>query len=591
MEETQLTYALGKDGKPGDLLRKTVIYYVVAEDGTYTNLDPKRPPVSTRIRELKKGEKTSADYPKRLFSKNEQTILDKSPSVRLSMLGAASESQLSGGIKMDANRRLYLPWIKKTAASYDIPYEVLEAIIWTESRFKNDAASPMSAVGLMQIIPGTARDGGLRVEKHVDEKTGEVTWIDDRTDYRKNIFAGAAYLKSQRLRHEFLADMLRAYNAGPGRLSEFNDPARADEEFIPEENVKYSQYVLGYLQMRYGEKVFPELPEITLPPPGMRLKPPKGQRIFFTEPDLDRFNTKALSPSIDPDYRAVVEVDPPTAPDKAPPSEKDVNAVLAEAGRKENQQAAPSTPKFDPSTRKGARRFLSPDLLLPDEVPPLGPFLREKSVDAAFEDVRTRAWQSREDITRSTLNTELIARYGTAQPEIMGTLYLNELQHKLYPTLHMVDQQGLTQLLGDDNAWAITGPSGVYLRDDAPDKAATLAHELQHWKEMTSYPFNVGEEDESERTGRHFREAGASGQTFAKERLDMIVEQRAIELGLTPSEEVLSKYPSLRKLVPNSTNPLAPIEPGGTSRFLDEGIEPLHDEQTAAPVEELNGGE
>jgi soluble lytic murein transglycosylase-like protein len=80
------------------------------------------------------------------------------------------------------------------------------AVGWRESRFQQDAISPKGAVGVMQLMPATARSLGV-----------------DPHDLAANIEGGAAYL-AQLLR-QFGGDVplsLAAYNAGPGAVARFH---------------------------------------------------------------------------------------------------------------------------------------------------------------------------------------------------------------------------------------------------------------------------------------------------------------------------------------------------------------------------------
>ena len=88
------------------------------------------------------------------------------------------------------------------ASRYAIRADLLTAVAWRESHFQTDAISPKGAVGIMQLMDGTARGLGV-----------------DRYDLSQNIFGGAAYLKQMMNRFggiEALA--LAAYNAGPGSV-------------------------------------------------------------------------------------------------------------------------------------------------------------------------------------------------------------------------------------------------------------------------------------------------------------------------------------------------------------------------------------
>ncbi len=102
--------------------------------------------------------------------------------------------------------------LREAANQHGIDYELLQALIATESGFDADAVSPKGAVGLMQIIPSTAEQYGVRADKDrpVEKKL---------TDPRTNIRTGARYLRD--LLNMFPGQMelaLAAYNAGPGAV-------------------------------------------------------------------------------------------------------------------------------------------------------------------------------------------------------------------------------------------------------------------------------------------------------------------------------------------------------------------------------------
>ena len=102
--------------------------------------------------------------------------------------------------------------LREAARSQNVEYELLQALIVTESGFNPSAVSPKGAVGLMQLMPATAQRYGVAG----DAKTS----LDKKlTDPRINIGAGVRYLRS-------LIDMfpgqldlaLAAYNAGEGAV-------------------------------------------------------------------------------------------------------------------------------------------------------------------------------------------------------------------------------------------------------------------------------------------------------------------------------------------------------------------------------------
>lgn len=92
--------------------------------------------------------------------------------------------------------------VAQLAAKYDISPQLLEALVWQESRWRTNAVSSAGARGLTQLMPGTARQ--LGVNPH---------------DPDANLEGGARYLRQQL--DAFGGDLekaLAAYNAGPARV-------------------------------------------------------------------------------------------------------------------------------------------------------------------------------------------------------------------------------------------------------------------------------------------------------------------------------------------------------------------------------------
>lgn len=97
----------------------------------------------------------------------------------------------------------YQAAIATAAATHGLDEKLLHALVLTESAYRPDAVSPAGAGGLTQLMPGTARDLGVR----------------DRFDPLENLLGGADYLARQILRFQDLRLALAAYNAGPGRVA------------------------------------------------------------------------------------------------------------------------------------------------------------------------------------------------------------------------------------------------------------------------------------------------------------------------------------------------------------------------------------
>jgi hypothetical protein len=102
--------------------------------------------------------------------------------------------------------------IREAATQHGLEFELLQAVIATESGFDPGAVSPKGAIGLMQVIPATAERFGVRplANQSVSERL---------TDPRTNIQAGSRYLAW--LITYFNGDLrlaLAAYNAGEGAV-------------------------------------------------------------------------------------------------------------------------------------------------------------------------------------------------------------------------------------------------------------------------------------------------------------------------------------------------------------------------------------
>lgn len=115
--------------------------------------------------------------------------------------------------------------VARLAQKYDISPQLLDAMVWQESRWNTSARSPAGARGLAQLMPGTARMMGV-----------------DPDDPQANLEGGARYLRMQL--DTFDGDLekaLAAYNAGPARV------IKADGIPAIRETRNYVTSVLGRL--------------------------------------------------------------------------------------------------------------------------------------------------------------------------------------------------------------------------------------------------------------------------------------------------------------------------------------------------------
>ena len=106
--------------------------------------------------------------------------------------------------------------VQQSAEKNHVDPALVRAVISTESNWNSSAVSPKGALGLMQLIPGTA------------ERLG----VGNAFDPAQNVDAGTRYLSMLLQRyHGDLSSALAAYNAGPAAVDRFggvpNFPKRA----------------------------------------------------------------------------------------------------------------------------------------------------------------------------------------------------------------------------------------------------------------------------------------------------------------------------------------------------------------------------
>ena len=107
---------------------------------------------------------------------------------------------------------IYYDSIKQHSKNYQIPAELIYAIIRQESGFRDDVVSPAGARGLMQVMPSTA----TVVAKH--ERIA-YSHKDQLFSSQKNINIGVAYLKQLNRRYNYHPILIAAaYNAGPSQV-------------------------------------------------------------------------------------------------------------------------------------------------------------------------------------------------------------------------------------------------------------------------------------------------------------------------------------------------------------------------------------
>jgi soluble lytic murein transglycosylase-like protein len=109
---------------------------------------------------------------------------------------------------MNANKSRFKDLIEQTAAKHQVDVRLVHAVIQTESAYDSDAISPAGAVGLMQLMPETAKRFG----------------VENRQAPEQNVEGGIRYLRH--LMNLFPNDLdlaVAAYNAGENAVMRHNN--------------------------------------------------------------------------------------------------------------------------------------------------------------------------------------------------------------------------------------------------------------------------------------------------------------------------------------------------------------------------------
>jgi soluble lytic murein transglycosylase-like protein len=119
--------------------------------------------------------------------------------------------------------------IDQAATVHGLRPEFVRSVAAVESAYRVDAVSPKGAIGLMQLMPGTAKDLGANPH-----------------DPAENAEAGARYLKQLLLKYADSPDPVRlalaAYNAGPGAVDKYGrriPPYRETQAYVEKVLRKY----------------------------------------------------------------------------------------------------------------------------------------------------------------------------------------------------------------------------------------------------------------------------------------------------------------------------------------------------------------
>lgn len=127
------------------------------------------------------------------------------------------------------NKKRFMPLIGKAARRYRVNEALLNAVVTAESAYDPRALSKAGAVGLMQLMPGTAKRYGTT----------------DRYNPEANVYAGTRYLRDLLKQFNDTELALAAYNAGENNVIKYGykiPPFKETQRYVRKVMHYYEKY-------------------------------------------------------------------------------------------------------------------------------------------------------------------------------------------------------------------------------------------------------------------------------------------------------------------------------------------------------------
>ena len=130
------------------------------------------------------------------------------------------ETETSNGSKIQDNKQVreIKGMLSEAAKKYGIDEKLVDNLAKAESNYRADAVSSAGAVGVMQLMPTTAKEMG----------------VNNAYDPQENIDGGVKYLKNLLVKYNNTEQAVAAYNAGMGAVDKYGGvpPYEETKEYV-----------------------------------------------------------------------------------------------------------------------------------------------------------------------------------------------------------------------------------------------------------------------------------------------------------------------------------------------------------------------
>lgn len=220
---------LNSGGQAASMNRASQLNSYINRTQQKNSIDSIYPPSSNNVQSFEKvlSNTTAANFGSLLLNKNSLDVNGKiynneslsNLSMAQALQNLEPENETSSINSTYASKSQLISMINQVAQKHGVDEKLVQALIKQESGFNPNAKSKVGAIGLMQLMPSTAKAMGVK----------------NPYNAAQNVEGGVKYLKSMLNKYNgniILA--LAAYNAGPGAVDKYSGvpPYKETENYV-----------------------------------------------------------------------------------------------------------------------------------------------------------------------------------------------------------------------------------------------------------------------------------------------------------------------------------------------------------------------